>query len=85
MNKNEIGKIVVYSAVCLHKKLDPGLLESVYEVLLSYELQSRGLKLKRHVSIPIEYRGMKFDKYLRGFVREINEISRKRVFDPPTL
>ena len=57
MNENEIGKIVVDGAVCLHKELGPGLLESVYEVLLSYELQERGLELKRQVSIPIEYRG----------------------------
>ncbi|MFQ5964433.1 MAG: GxxExxY protein [Candidatus Scalinduaceae bacterium] len=68
MSENEIGKIVVDSAVCLHKELGPGLLESVYEVLLSYELQSRGLKLKRQVSIPIEYRGIKFDE---GFKADI--------------
>ncbi len=74
MNENEIGKIVVDSAVCLHKELGPGLLESVYEVLLSYELQSRGLKLKRQVSIPIEYRGIKFDEGFRADIIVENKV-----------
>jgi len=34
LNENEIGTIVVDTAVNLHKKLGPGLLESVYEVIL---------------------------------------------------
>ncbi len=74
MNENEIGKIVVDSAVCLHKELGPGLLESVYEVLLSYELQTRGLELKRQVSIPIEYRGIKFDEGFRADVIVENKV-----------
>jgi len=39
MNENEIGKIIVNSAVTLHKELGPGLLESVYEVILAHELE----------------------------------------------
>ena len=74
MKENEIGKIVVDSAVCLHKELGPGLLESVYEVLLSYELQARGLKLERQVSIPIEYRGIKFDEGFRADVIVENKV-----------
>ena len=74
MNENAIGKIVVDSAVCLHKELGPGLLESVYEVLLSYELQTRGLELKRQVSIPIEYRGIKFDEGFRADVIVENKV-----------
>lgn len=38
MNENEIGKIVVDCAVKLHKELGPGLLESVYEILLARDL-----------------------------------------------
>ena len=74
MNENEIGKIVVDSAVCLHKELGPGLLESVYEVLLSYELQERGLGLKRQVSIPIEYRGKKFNEGFRADIIVENKV-----------
>jgi len=39
MNENEIGKIIVDTAVAIHKELGPGLLETVYEVILAYELQ----------------------------------------------
>jgi GxxExxY protein len=74
MNENKIGKIVVDSAVCLHKELGPGLLESVYEVLLSYELQERGLGLKRQVSIPIEYRGKKFNEGFRADIIVENKV-----------
>ena len=38
------------------------LLESVYEVILAYELKKRGLSVDRKVSIPIEYHGIKFDE-----------------------
>ncbi|MDA3790613.1 MAG: GxxExxY protein [Desulfobacula sp.] len=66
MNENEIGKIVVDCAIHLHKKLGPGLLETVYEVLLAHELESRGLKVDRQVSIPIEYNGIKFNEGFRA-------------------
>lgn len=66
MNENEIGKIVVDCAVRLHKELGPGLLETVYEVLLSHELESRGLKVNRQVSIPISYKGIRFDEGFRA-------------------
>lgn len=46
--------------------LGPGLLESVYEVVLAHELQERGLKVERQVIIPIEYRGIKFDEGFRA-------------------
>ena len=66
MNENEIGKIVVDCAIRIHKELGPGLLETVYEVLLSHELESRGLKVKRQVSVPIEYNGIKFSEGFRA-------------------
>ncbi|MFA6568551.1 MAG: GxxExxY protein [Victivallales bacterium] len=68
MNENEIGKIVVDAAVELHKDLGPGLLETVYEVLLAHELQKRGLAVERQVSIPIKYRGIEF---LEGFKADL--------------
>ena len=66
MNENEIGKIVVDCAICLHKELGPGLLESVYEVLLSHELELKGLRIKRQVQIPVEYHGIKFNEGFRA-------------------
>ena len=66
MNENEIGKIVVGCAISLHKELGPGLLETVYEVLLSHELELKGLRIKRQIQIPIEYHGIKFNEGFRA-------------------
>jgi GxxExxY protein len=46
MTENEIGKIVVDTALAVHRDLGPGLLESVYEVILARELQLRGLSVE---------------------------------------
>ena len=66
MTENEIGKIVVDCAVGLHRELGPGLLETVYEVLLAHELEQRGLKVERQVPVPIEFRGGRFDQGFRA-------------------
>ena len=68
MTENEIGKIVVDTALAVHRDLGPGLLESVYEVILARELQLRGLSVERQVPMPIEYHGVKFDQ---GFCADI--------------
>ena len=47
MNENEIGSIIVDTAVYLHKELGPGLLESVYEVILARLLSKKGLHVQR--------------------------------------
>jgi len=65
LNENEIGSIVVDTAVNLHKSLGPGLLESVYEVILTKQLSKKGLSVQRQVSIPIEYEGDFFDEGFR--------------------
>jgi GxxExxY protein len=46
---------VIDAAVKIHKTLGPGLLESVYEICLCYELSKRGLKCRRQVDIPVRY------------------------------
>jgi len=66
MTENEIGKVVVDSAVTIHRDLGPGLLESVYEVILAHELGQRGLRVERQVPISIEFRGIKFDEAFRA-------------------
>ena len=66
MTENEIGRIVVDCAVNLHKELGPGLLESVYEVLLAHELEERGLNVKRQVEVPIIHKGIKFKEGFRA-------------------
>ncbi len=62
MTENEIGTIVIEVAISVHRELGSGLLESVYEVVLVRVLQDRGLKIERQVPVPIEYKGIRFEK-----------------------
>ena len=66
MNENEIVKIIVDAAFQIHKRLGPGLLETVYEVVLAHDLKRRGLKVKRQVPVPIIYDDIKFDEGFRA-------------------
>ena len=66
MTENEIGTIIIDSAIQIHRNLGPGLLESVYEVVLDYELRQRGLKVERQVVVPIEYKGIRFNEGFRA-------------------
>src|SRR5579859_3309961 len=66
MSENEIGTIIVDSAIAIHRQLGPGLLESVYELVLAYELTSRGLQVQRQLPISIVYREMKFEDAFRA-------------------
>jgi GxxExxY protein len=66
MTENEIGKLVVDSAIAVHRELGPGLLETAYEVILAHELRQRGLRVERQVPISIEHRGIKFDEAFRA-------------------
>lgn len=55
MTTNELSKIVFEAGLKIHRKIGPGLLESAYEKCLFYELESKGLKVERQLSLPIEY------------------------------
>ena len=66
MTENEISKVILDSAFSVHKELGPGLLESVYEVVLAYELQQRGLRVSRQVPVSIRYKEMIFDVAFRA-------------------
>ena len=66
MDENEIGRKVVDAAIAVHRELGPGLLEIVYEVILARELQERGLRVERQVSVPIAYRGIHFNEGFRA-------------------
>jgi GxxExxY protein len=66
MTENEISKIIVDAAVEVHRTLGgPGLLEDVYEEALCWELQARGLKVKRQLQVPIRYKGRTLASPLR--------------------
>ena len=66
MTENEIAKIVVDAAFHIHKRLGPGLLETVYEVILANVLQKRGLKVARQAPVAIVFDGLKFDEGFRA-------------------
>jgi len=65
MTENEIAKIVVDATFQIHRKLGPGLLESVYETVLTYELKRRGLKVERQVPVAIIFESIRFDEGFR--------------------
>ena len=51
MTENETAAVIVDASYKVHKTLGPGLLESVYESVLAYELQRRGVKVSRQAGI----------------------------------
>ncbi len=65
MNINETTRIIVDAAFGIHRRLGPGLLESVYEVLLARVLEDRGLSVQRQASVTFEYDGIRFEDGLR--------------------
>mgnify|MGYP003963595583 FL=1 len=61
MDENGLSKIIVECCLKIHRTLGPGLLESVYEEVLNYELKKHKLKCKRQVGIPVIYESIKLD------------------------
>ncbi len=66
MTENEIGKIIVDVAVKVHQALGPGLLESVYEVVMAHKLRERGLHVDRQFPMPIVFEDIEFDEGFRA-------------------
>ncbi|MEK8022008.1 MAG: GxxExxY protein [Candidatus Parabeggiatoa sp.] len=66
MHENQIAKQIVDTAYNIHVKLGPGLLESVYEVVLANELKKRGLFVERQKPIPIHYEEITFEEGFRA-------------------
>jgi GxxExxY protein len=66
MHENDIGTLIIDSAIQLHRDLGPGLLETVYEVTLAAKLRKLGLSVERQMPIAIEYEGHKFDEGFRA-------------------
>ena len=65
MTENEIGKVILNSGIEVHRELGPGLLESVYETVLAYELKQCGLRVESQVPFSIRYKNMTFDAAFR--------------------
>jgi GxxExxY protein len=65
MEPNDVAAQIVDAAYKLHTQLGPGLLETMFEVGLAYELGKRGLCVRRQVPVPIEFDSLKFDEGFR--------------------
>jgi len=61
MTENEIATTVVDAAYTIHTRLGPGLLESVYETTLAYELTKRGFTVRRQQAMPVVYESVRMD------------------------
>ncbi len=65
MTENEISKIIIGSAIEVHKHLGPGLLESVYQECLMYELGMEGLMVENEKYLPISYKKLSINRGYR--------------------
>lgn len=65
MTINEITYQIRGAIYDVYVELGPGLLESVYEEALVYELQQRGLSVERQKRVPIIYKGIEISSELR--------------------
>lgn len=74
MTENEIGTLILQYAYSIHSELGPGLLETVYEVVLAHEVQNQGLFVERQKSVPIVYKNLKFDEGFRADVIVENKV-----------
>ena len=61
MTENELSKIVLDLGMKVHKTLGPGLLESVYEECLFYEIKKYGLSVDKQKALPLIYEDIKLD------------------------
>jgi GxxExxY protein len=85
MTHNEISRIIIDTAMHIHRQLGPGLLESVYAVILAHELRKKGLKVEREVPIPVKWDniemevGFRADLVVEGLVvvelKSVEEVS----------
>lgn len=66
MEDNAISGAILDAAIKIHRDLGPGLLESVYEIVLANELELRGLSVVRQLKVPIKYNGIEFEEGFRA-------------------
>lgn len=62
---NSLTYEIIGAAIEVHKYLDTGLLESVYQACIEEELKQRGVPIQSQMIIPVEYKGLQIDALLR--------------------
>lgn len=56
MDENTLSNRIIGAAIEVHRELGPGLLESIYEAALAYELVQDGMRVERQIGIPVQYK-----------------------------
>jgi GxxExxY protein len=74
MHENPISKEIVDAAFRIHTKLGPGLLESVYEVILTHELKKRGLRVQRQLPVPIIWDDIRFEDKVLVEIKSVQAV-----------
>lgn len=77
MNKqqyNKLSKEILDASIRVHREMGPGLLESIYELCLTKELNLRNIKTEQQVFLPLNYRGYELNKDFRIDLLVENEI-----------
>ena len=86
MELNQLSYKIIKAAIKVHRELGPGLLESVYQAALSYELSKHGISHEREKSLPVQYEeivlevGFRCDFYIENCLivecKAVKELSR---------
>jgi len=58
---SQLTQEIIGTAIKVHRKLGPGLLESAYEACMAYELQKLGMRIERQKAVPLFYENVKLD------------------------
>src|SRR5206468_2560777 len=66
MTYNDLSAIIIEAAIDIHRRLGPGLLESVYQTILAHELIKRGLRVEKEVPIPLVWDNLRFEVGFRA-------------------
>ena len=74
LTENELAKIIVDTCYKIHKKLGPGLFESVYEEILDYELRKLNLVIERQKDVPVIWEGLFLEQSFRADIIVENKI-----------
>lgn len=74
MHENEISYSIRGAAFKIHSALGPGLLESVYETALTYELQQEGFDIKNQIGVPVIYENVKMNQGFRMDILVNNKV-----------
>lgn len=61
MDQSKLTETIIGAGIDVHRALGPGLLESAYEECLCRELDIRGIRYRRQVALPLEYKGLSLE------------------------